>query len=91
MAPRPGVTDAGLARLSGLTELETLSLTHTRITDTGLANFRGLKRLQTLEPVNFTDVSDEGLAVPASGTAGLLVRTMNRKLPGLASPKVKPK
>ena len=85
----PGVTDAGLARLSGLTELETLSLTHTRITDTGLANFRGLKRLQTLN-LNFTDVSDEGLAA-LRAELPLLVRTMNRKLPGSASPKVKPK
>jgi Leucine-rich repeat (LRR) protein len=42
------VTDAGLANLSELTNLQTLCLLGTKVTDDGLVHLRGLKNLQFL-------------------------------------------
>ena len=47
-AASPDVTDAGLAHLSGLVNLETLSICSARITSAGLASLHGLSKLQTL-------------------------------------------
>jgi internalin A len=42
------VTDAGLAHLRELTNLQTLGLNGTQVTDAGLANLRGLTNLSEL-------------------------------------------
>lgn len=42
---RPLITDAGIASLKGLTELEILRLIDTRMTDAGLAHLSGLTNL----------------------------------------------
>ena len=42
------LTDAGLARIAGLTQLQGLSLNSTQITDAGLAQIAGLPQLQAL-------------------------------------------
>jgi SAM-dependent methyltransferase len=55
------VTDAGLARLGGLTQLRWLRLASTPVTDAGLAHLRGLTQLQSLQLAN-TPVTDAGLA-----------------------------
>ena len=44
------VTDAGLARLRGLTQLEELFLDSTQVTDAGLEHLRGLTQLRTAGP-----------------------------------------
>lgn len=56
------ITDAGLAHLASLTELQTLYLTGTRITDAGLAHFTSLTELQTLYLNRCKQVTDAGLA-----------------------------
>ena len=60
-ASRPvGVTDAGLAHLAGLSQLQALSLRGTPVTDAGLVHLKGLSRLKDLDLVN-TQVTDAGL------------------------------
>lgn len=54
------VTDAGLEHLSGLTNLETLSLEYTQVTDADLQYLSGLTNLMELY-LNHTQVSDVGL------------------------------
>jgi hypothetical protein len=57
-------TDAGLAPLEGLTELESLTISHYRadpITDAGLARLKGLRRLRHLL-LNDLQTTDAGLA-----------------------------
>jgi Leucine-rich repeat (LRR) protein len=56
---RTQITDAGLAHLAGLTNLETLSLFGTHITDAGLAH---LEKLTNLKELNLSDtrVTSEG-------------------------------
>jgi hypothetical protein len=55
------LSDAGIARLKGLTDLTMLYLQCTQVTDAGLANLSGLKNLQILD-LSGTQVSDLGLA-----------------------------
>jgi hypothetical protein len=55
------ITDAGLARLRGSTQLRTLSLGGTGISDAGLKHLQGLARLQRLYLAN-TGITDAGLA-----------------------------
>ena len=55
------ITDAGLAHLAGLTQLQFLYLDDTQITDAGLANLAGLTRLQHFRLSN-TRITDGGLA-----------------------------
>ncbi len=54
------ITDAGLARIAGLTQLQDLRLNVTNITNAGLAQLAGLTELQRLE-LNGTQVTDEGV------------------------------
>ncbi len=54
------VTDAGLAQLAGLTELQSLELTSPKITDAGLSQLKPLVKLQTLS-LHGTKVTDAGL------------------------------
>ena len=54
-------TDAGLAQLKSLPNLQRLSLGGTDITDVGLANLKGLKHLQHLN-LERTKVTDASLA-----------------------------
>ena len=60
---RTAITDAGLAQLVDLPELESLSLQHTPVTDAGLANLARLPRLQMLYLA--------GSSVTPAGLAGL--------------------
>ncbi len=69
--PSTGVTDAGLAELAGLTNLQALDLGFTSVTDAGLAELAGLANLQTLD-LGLTSVTDAGLAELA-GLANLQV------------------
>ena len=54
------VTDEGLERLKGFTQLQGLSLERTRVTDKGLEHLKGLMQLQVLLLDN-TQVTDKGL------------------------------
>ena len=54
------VTDAGFARLKGMTNLRCLSLNGTRITDAGLEHLKGMTALFSLR-LGRTDVTDAGL------------------------------
>ena len=61
LSSRPQVTDAGLANLKGLTNLQKLDLTICRkISDAGLVHLRGLTNLQKLYLAG-TKVTDAGL------------------------------
>ncbi len=61
------VTDAGLKELSGLTQLQSLSLRYTEVTDLGLKELSGLKQLRSLS-LRSTKVTDLGLKELASLT-----------------------
>ena len=65
------VTDAGLARLQGLTNLRWLHLDHTQVTNAGLAHLQRLTSLESLSLRN-TQVTDAGL-VRLQGLTGLKV------------------
>ena len=54
------VTDAGLANLEPLANLETLSLATTKITDAGLAHLAGLGKLSELD-LSFTKTTAAGV------------------------------
>jgi len=54
------VTDEGLKRLAGLTNLTSLSLGSTQVTDAGMKELDGLSNIRTLILV-FTQVTDAGL------------------------------
>ena len=58
----PRVTDAGLAHLKGLPQLQTLDLgLHAQVTDAGLKHLKGLTQLQTLKLDFCPQVTDAGL------------------------------
>ena len=65
------MTDAGLARLGGLVELEVLWCGNAEVTDAGLASLVKLKKLDVLELNGNPGVTDEG------------VRFLSENLPGL--------
>ena len=54
------MTDAGLEHLKGLTQLQSLDLTDTKVTDAGLEHLKGLTQLQSLNLME-TEVTDAGL------------------------------
>lgn len=56
----PKVTDAGVAHISGLTNLDTLVLSGTQVSDRGLAHLRKLSKLEHLYLAN-TKITDAGL------------------------------
>src|SRR5262249_61491710 len=65
------VTDAGLAEVARLTDLQSLNISNTKVTDKGLKHLAGLKKLQEL--YLYTDqVTEEGLAQ----LAGLKLKTL---------------
>ena len=55
-------TDAGVAHLKGLTQLQLLELGNTKVTDAGLANLKGLTQLQSLD-LHGTQITDAGLQI----------------------------
>ncbi len=59
---KDGIPEEEFVRLSGLTSLETASLTDCPLTDMGLANLRDSRQLMSLSLGN-TQVTDDGLAV----------------------------
>ena len=61
---RNGITDAGMAHLTMLTNLRVLSLRGNNISDAGVAHLAGLTALQNLN-VEDTDVSYRGLGIVA--------------------------
>ncbi len=54
-------TDADLAHLKGLTKLQYLCLSSTKITDAGLVHLKGLTGLRELQ-LDYTEITDAGLA-----------------------------
>ena len=54
------VTDAGLARLNGLPQVQVVSLWGTQVSDAGLENLKGLTNLRTLD-LRETKVTDAGV------------------------------
>jgi hypothetical protein len=56
----PGLSDACLVPIKGLTNLQSLTLAGNRITDSGLDMLSGLSSLETLD-LDATDVTDAGL------------------------------
>ena len=65
---RSQVTDAGLATVGKLANLERLHLENTKITDAGIAQLAGLKNLEYLNLYG-TKVTDAGIAKLATATA----------------------
>ncbi len=57
----PKVTDAGVAHLKGLPQLQFLALAGTKVTDAGMADLAGLTQLQFLA-LGMTKVTDAGMA-----------------------------
>ncbi|MCI0459201.1 MAG: hypothetical protein L0Z62_19770 [Gemmataceae bacterium] len=73
-------SDAGLAQLKGLTELEWLDLSGMRmLTDSGLAHLKRLTSLKTLDLSNADSVTDSGLA-RLKGLTKLEVLKLNRRV-----------
>lgn len=56
----PGVDDANMIHLAGLTNLEDLNLWHTNISAAGLAHLAGLKKIRVLN-LDKTKITDEAL------------------------------
>jgi len=58
------VTDAGLKELAGLTGLQSLNLSGTKVTDAGLTELTGIRTLQSLELRNtkVTEAATEELS-----------------------------
>ncbi len=55
------ITDAGLAPLRNLTQLERLSLPFAKVSDAGVAHLAGMASLQVLD-LSYTQITDAGLA-----------------------------
>ena len=66
--PQTAVTDAGMADIAPLTDLERLILHNTQIGDAGLARLQGLTKLRSLEVYN-TPLTDTALETIAGFTA----------------------
>ena len=64
---RSQITDAGLATLAKLSNLERLHLENTKVTDAGVAQLAGIKTLEYLNLYG-TKVTDAGIAKLASAT-----------------------
>ncbi|MDO4570150.1 MAG: hypothetical protein Q4D38_07195, partial [Planctomycetia bacterium] len=62
------ITDAGLAHLAGLTNLNWLGLENTNITDAGLAHLYGLTQLKSL-------------SLPSKALQGAAVSALEKALP----------
>jgi Leucine-rich repeat (LRR) protein len=59
------IGDEGLAHLHGLTKLEHLAVSNSKITNAGLARLAGMKQLSTLN-IGGNDITDEGAATLAA-------------------------
>jgi Leucine-rich repeat (LRR) protein len=68
------VTDRGVETLSGMGQLEILSLRNSKITDVGIENLSKLKNLKRLDVVN-TNLTDAGLARLRAALPGCEVRS----------------
>ncbi|MDB6074193.1 MAG: Leucine rich repeat-containing protein [Verrucomicrobiaceae bacterium] len=91
---RSQVTDAGIATLAKLPNLERLHLENTKVTDTGLASLTGLKGLEYLNLYG-TKVTDAGIAKLAAnkelkklfvwqtGVTQAGAKALEAKVPGL--------
>jgi Leucine-rich repeat (LRR) protein len=79
---RADISDAGLAHLAGLTQLETLVLQgEPRVSDAGLAHLSGLSQLRTLN-LGRSEVTDEGLAAIRDLTQLRLLRLGSSRITG---------
>jgi hypothetical protein len=88
------VSDAGLANLSGLTDLTVLNLQRTQVTNAGLAHLSGLTKLQSLD-LSGIQVTDLGLphqkrltklkwlALTGTRATGGGIQELKRTLPSL--------
>lgn len=61
LSSNPGITDAGIQHLRGITSLRHIDLPYTSVGDGAMAVLAGLPRLESLS-INATKVSDRGLA-----------------------------
>ena len=69
-----GITDAGLAQLSGLSALVSLDLFGTQITDAGLQHLRQIKTLRTLR-VDESRISQDALRDLVAAVPGLEIQS----------------
>lgn len=60
-APKTGISDAGLQKLSNLTRLTLVGLWQTKITDEGFKHFPGCTNLSYLSVAGNREVKDDGL------------------------------
>jgi hypothetical protein len=60
LGTKSDISDVGLAALQGLTNLEDLNLSYTRVTDMGLVNLGGLEKLRSLHLAH-CDISNKGI------------------------------
>ena len=72
----PGISDAGVAHVGRLPQLESLQLGRTRVTDAGLEHVASLKKLKGLY-LERTGISDAGL-VHLKGMTGLRAGSVAR-------------
>ncbi len=56
-----GDNDSGLEHLEGLSKLEVLLLSYTKVTDAGLEHLKGLTSLKVLDLYYRTKITDEGV------------------------------
>ncbi len=79
------LSDAGLKKVAGFTQLAMLELSYTSVTDEGLKNLAPLQQLRALQ-LNGTDLTDSGLKnlAPLSQLTWLSVRCGDEGLKNLA-------
>ena len=68
LAECKGVSDAGIAQLGGLAELERLYMYNTRVHGEGFKSLQGLKKLRFMD-LGYTDIDNDSLPIIAKLTA----------------------